>query len=497
MDRNREKQNRYLLWGLALCLAAAYAGLCFNDSVWADEAYTMLLVQKPWPEAWELLLSDVHPPLYYIIVKLVCAKAGYPVQAVKGISVVFVFLTMALGILLVYPDFGKKTAAVYIAAVGLMPQLIRHGVELRMYPQTMFFVTACGLLAVSLQKHRRERAQVWRWTGFWASGVAAAYTHYYGLVSVAWIYGFLLCSLIVSHHCDRRRSGLAREVSEGRGALREMRGWLFCLAASIAVYLPWIFVFAGQAGAVGENYWIERPSVGTAVRWAGWLYKTEVMPVSLLFTAVFAIGFPWLLRKGIAGGRKEPLAGAAGYGVLLLTVLTGVAASVLFRPVFVPRYMIPAAGLAAFGLAVFAAGLPRRLTALLCVLMLLCGGVGYRDVWKEEYGTRTAQTRAELERMLKPGDLLAYDYDHVGLVLEYYFPDYKVKYWEDVDWNGSGGIWYCQVFNELTEEQMKEMELDFTQMGEYGLDEYSFRLYRIRRTVESCMKTAADRTAKQ
>ena len=70
--KEEEKQKRYLLWGLVLALTAACAGLCFNDSVWADEAYTMLLVQKPWPEAWKLLISDVHPPLYYIIVKLVC-----------------------------------------------------------------------------------------------------------------------------------------------------------------------------------------------------------------------------------------------------------------------------------------------------------------------------------------------------------------------------------------------------------------------------------------
>ena len=81
-----EGQDKYLLWGLTICLTAAYAGLCFNDSVWADEAYTMLLVQKPWPEAWRLLLSDVHPPLYYIIVKLVCTVFGYQVPVVKGIS---------------------------------------------------------------------------------------------------------------------------------------------------------------------------------------------------------------------------------------------------------------------------------------------------------------------------------------------------------------------------------------------------------------------------
>ena len=456
-----EKENKVLLWGLTLGLGAAYAGLCFNDSLWADEAYTMLLVQKPWPEAWKLLISDVHPPLYYMIVKLICTLFGYSVPVVKGISAAFICLTMLQGIWLIGPEFGKKTAAIYIAAVGLMPQLIRHGVEPRMYPQAMCFVTACGLLAYSLRKHRRERGLFWRWIGFWAFGTAAAYTHYYALVSVAWIYGFLLLAFLF----DRA----VRKTA--------VRRWLLCLAVSIAAYLPWLFVFVGQAVQVEENYWIEQPSLGTAIRWAGWLFKTEAMPVSLLFTVVFAFGFVWLLWRGITEQREELLAGAAGYGILFLTVLTGVTAGILFRPVFVPRYMIPAAGLAAFGLAVFIAQMPRRLTALLCGLLLLTGGLGYRDVWKEEYGIQTARTRSEIERMLKPGDRLIYDYGHIGLVLEYYYPDYEVAYWEDVDW--SGDIWYCQVFNELTEERMEELGLDRTLKGEYGLDEYSFRLYQI------------------
>lgn len=463
--KEEEKQKRYLLWGLVLALTAACAGLCFNDSVWADEAYTMLLVQKPWPEAWKLLISDVHPPLYYIIVKLVCTVFGYAVPVVKGVSVFFVFLTMALGILCICPDFGIKTAAVYIAAVGLTPQLIRHGVELRMYPQAMFFVTACGLLALSLWKRRTERG-LWRWIGFWAFGMAAAYTHYYALISVAWIYGFLLAALL-------------SEKGAGKIAVRR---WFFCLFASAAAYLPWLFVFAGQAVSVEESYWIERPSIRTVIRWAGWLFKTKVMAVSVFFTVIFTFGFLWLLWRGIAGRKEELLAGAAGYGVLLMTVLTGLAASILFRPVFVPRYMICGAGLAVFGLAVFASCLPRQLTALLCGALLLTGGLGYRDVWKEEYETGTARTRTELEQLLKAGDRLVYDYEHIGLVLEYYYPDYEVEYWEDTDWNRSGEVWYCQVFNELTEEEMEKMGLDWTRMGEYGMDEYQFRLYQIRRS---------------
>ncbi len=478
-----EGQDKYLLWGLTICLTAAYAGLCFNDSVWADEAYTMLLVQKPWPEAWRLLLSDVHPPLYYIIVKLVCTVFGYQVPVVKGISAFFIFLTMLLGITRVYPDYGRKTALLYIAVVGLMPQLLRHGVELRMYPQAMFFVTACGLLAVSLWRRQGERASLRQWIGFWAAGVAAAYTHYYGLVAVAWIYGLLLWCFAYVFYRERRRTCLALKVLKDKILSQGIRRWFLCLFASIAAYLPWLFVFLRQTSQVGETYWIEQPSLRTAVRWAGWLFKTEVMPVSILYTLVFVLGFLWLLWRGMAGRREELLSGAAGYGVLLLTVLTGLSATLLFRPVFIPRYMIPAAGLAAFGLAVFEAQLPRRLTALLCGLMLLVGGLGYRDVWREEYGTQTAETRSELEQLLKPGDRLVYDYEHIGFVLEYYYPDYEVEYWADTDWNESGDVWYCQCFRELTEERMEEMGLGWTLVGEYGLDEYSFRLYRIQSVV--------------
>lgn len=462
----QKKEDKIHLYILVVCLTVAYAALCHNDSVWADEAYTMLLVQKPWPEAWEMLVHDVHPPLYYVIVKLVCMAVGYTVPVVKGVSVCCVCLLLLLGVWLVYPDFGKKTAVCYILTAGMMPQMFRHGVELRMYAMAAFYVTACGFLALRLWFNRSDGGRRRTWAGFCTAGLAAAYTHYFALISIAWIYVLLLAALILEKRNDIRPSVAIRR-------------WLFCLAASVVLYVPWLFVFAAQAVQVRESYWISLPSVGTMVRWTGWLFKTAYMPVSVLYSVLFVFGFVGLLYYGLS--RKQPvlLAGAAGYGVLLLTVLTGVAVTFLVKPVFVPRYMIPAAGLAAFGLAVFAGRLRGRFPVLFCVSALLIGGLGYRDVWKEEYGIRTARTRAMLDQTVQSGDTLVYDYEHLKWVLEYYYPDHVIKSCDAADWNSPGTIWYCQIFREVTEEDMDRLGREWTFMGEYEMDQYAFRLYRI------------------
>ncbi len=491
MERNNQKKSK-MEYAAAAAIILLYALLCANRSVWADEAYTMLVVEKPWPQAWDIIIHDVHPPLYYIIVKLACTLTGYTVPAVKAVSVFFQSAALLLGIWLVKPLFGRKTAYCYMVILGLMPQLIRYGVELRMYPAAMFFVTACGLAAVWLWKNQEKEPSRRMWLLFWGAGIAAAYTHYFALIAVAWIYLLLLAGFYfhagqiyyVKKTC-RQDSPSAAEPSLRRvpfrkgGPSRGIKKWLLCLAASAAAYLPWLAVFAGQAAGLGESYWIAAPSLTEMIRWAGWLFKTSCMPLSMAFTALFAAGFPAAVWLAVRKKDLDMAAAAAGWGVRLLTVGTGAAVTFLINPVFIPRFMLPAAGLAALGMALFLSRLPRRLPAVCLAAALVLGAQGYRDVWAEEYGNQTEETLGYLDRELEPGDLLVYDYQHLEFVLAWYYPEYEAVSSEDFDWDTQGRKWYFQIFQDLTEDEMNEKGMDWTMEGKYGIDEYQFFLYRI------------------
>jgi len=38
----------------------------FDNSIWGDEAFTILTVKNSWQGFWNIIVCDVHPPLYYL-----------------------------------------------------------------------------------------------------------------------------------------------------------------------------------------------------------------------------------------------------------------------------------------------------------------------------------------------------------------------------------------------------------------------------------------------
>ena len=55
---------------LSAGLLAVSVFLCFSDDIWYDELFTMGLASQPFGELISITARDVHPPLYYVIVKL-------------------------------------------------------------------------------------------------------------------------------------------------------------------------------------------------------------------------------------------------------------------------------------------------------------------------------------------------------------------------------------------------------------------------------------------
>jgi uncharacterized membrane protein len=54
---------------------------------WYDEAYTGNLIRLSWDRLWSVLVSDVHPPLYIVLLKLYAAVFGDGVMALRSFSV--------------------------------------------------------------------------------------------------------------------------------------------------------------------------------------------------------------------------------------------------------------------------------------------------------------------------------------------------------------------------------------------------------------------------
>lgn len=66
-----ENVKRIGYYLIPICLFIIYLQTAFNNCIWLDEAFSMSMIKQSF---WEMICNtaiDVHPPLYYIILKMI------------------------------------------------------------------------------------------------------------------------------------------------------------------------------------------------------------------------------------------------------------------------------------------------------------------------------------------------------------------------------------------------------------------------------------------
>lgn len=116
--------------------------------VWYDEAYSGLLVRQSWPDMFALIRADVHPPVYYVILKSWVAVAGSSdfalrlPSAVAGILLIpaaFWFMQLLQKERSQTKNSWISLGAAYLIAIN--PFLIEYSQEARGYTLVALFMT--------------------------------------------------------------------------------------------------------------------------------------------------------------------------------------------------------------------------------------------------------------------------------------------------------------------------------------------------------------------
>lgn len=386
---------------LLIVIAVLYGALMFSGAVWYDEAYSMAMIRLSFSDICSVTAQDVHPPLYYFMLKCFTAPFGYSLLAAKVFSVLPLLLTMILGYVKLSDIVNKKAGLIFAMMFSLLPIMTMFSVEIRMYGWASFFVTGCGLFAYTAQRDGK-------FSHFAVSAVfaaAAAYTHYFALVSAGIIYAILLAACIKKHR---------------------LKPFFISAAGAVLAYLPWLASFVSQlADKVENEYWIApiTPSV-IGNYFKVWFKCGDYTAIYLTGIAViFALSLTGLL---ICRNKSLKTAALAAASVFVLTNLIGIGASLAVRPVFIERYAVPALPLL---LAACAAGLSligkKSLTVLIGIFFALGFTVNYPSAVREEYHA----SEITLEKYLDDADyeaLICYVDSHLYGVLSYYADDAEV-----------------------------------------------------------------------
>ena len=554
----------YLLLGISVVLLGRSLMLCFSNDIWYDELFTVGMIGHSYGELVELTARDVHPPLYYMITKFfvdlckLILPGVHAVAAAKMVSVLPYFVLLLYSVTFIRKRFGIFTGGVFLFCVVSMPQLSGYTVEVRMYSWALLFVTAAflhGYGAVQGPEDEEERhhgrlsaavygavdvskgekaggsdrtkgmrqkisaqSQKLHGAAMACYALAAAYTQYFAAVAAVMVFLYVLFELLCR---DRSR----------------IREWILWVAAAAAGYTPWLVALYRQVTAVNANYWILPLSWRTFGGCVKFLMKpaftndTLNVVLAVVMTGIYAavmVRQVVFLIKSCHNGRENGAASSrivfmlAGPGVLAGVVLFGFAASMLLRPVFVYRYMIPAMGCFWLSFAVglheiWQAGIPEDGTEgrsgffkmLPAAALLFVVVVGLRDyrafMGEEEYKIRLMKETETALSSIAPGDVVIYNFDQVQAVTAYYLPEETDSYlWcgtpetliqdiirpfgtvEETDalrkWCEEGRtVWFFGSFNSRDDivEEWTAKGLQIEETGSCLLERYWFNLYKI------------------
>ncbi len=394
----------------------------FDNNFWGDEAFSIRLAGMSVSQMLQATAGDVHPPLYYLILIAVCrllGRAGW-VYHLTSLIPYLLFCLFALTVL--RERFGKMVVLLSITFASLLQNALVYNVEVRMYSWAALFV----LLSFYSLYLVMEEGRMWCYLLFTMTSLAAAYTHYYAMMSVAFFY----LALLVLAVRERERIWKVAAV----------------YGLTVVGYAPWLVAMLKTFERTAGGFWLaDIPSIPgclvfffeTDMRWLSALLSLSTF---LLLTGLVARDLGMLrIRRG--GSRISISLQKADrewtyldrwlvWGAMSAagTILLGEMISYLIRPAFMTRYLYPVACVLWLVLSITISRMPwRRPVAIgLWLLIISICLPRYLELYKEERAQDAlcAETKACILDNVGQGDMLLTDGDHLAwTVLGYYVPD--------------------------------------------------------------------------
>lgn len=360
-----------IFMGLAVFIYSSLLTIT-NSSIWFDEAFGVYLTRFDFFEIMKYTAADVHPPLYYIILKIWGSLFGNSEFALRSMSVVFGAVALIFGYLVIKKMFNKQIGWVALLFMSISPMFIRYAQEARMY--TMVFAIAMAatyILILALEKKKR-----WLWVVYGTLLAVGMLTHYF--IALIWLVHWIWV-------------GYLRKDKGGAFERFVQKDWMIAHVVAIALFLPWLPSLINQLLIVQTaGFWIAPVSIETIVNFISniLMYQdgSEVKSWMLVGFAIFvtvATAIVLKVYRDIDNKYKD------GYRLLVALVVVPVVLLVAgslppLRSSFVDRYLLASSALlpALIGISIYLYKYRRQnrmfmsMAAMVVVLMF-----GIANVW--------------------------------------------------------------------------------------------------------------------
>ena len=274
---HRAGRGPVALW-LLLALALALRVWKLSDkNLRLDESTSWYLATGSVSHLVAWTAADVHPPLYYLLLKVWLWIFGDSLAALRSLSVISSMIALYLLFRLVEGAMPRAVCYAVMLWCALSPLSLYQAQEARMYaPATAAVLAACLAYRRWIESGATRRSALLLYA---ISATAALYLHYYTALAVIAIW---LHFLIVG----------ARTAAPDR-IFAVWRAWIVAHVGVAIVYTPWIATAVAQA--TRGQAWRPPVTIGEIPHFAsllvrGLTFGNHPLPELLSLQGVLAIG---------------------------------------------------------------------------------------------------------------------------------------------------------------------------------------------------------------
>lgn len=424
MEKIKEKIKSITLkqWHIAvIVIGIIFVSLgAFHSNLWFDESYSVGLARHTFGEIWSIGGHDVHPILYYWMLRIVYLMTGGTIMAYRIFSVIPIAIMIILGYTHIRKDFGEKTGFIFSFLSAFLPEMAQYAIEIRMYSWAILAVTILALYAYRLTKEDNTK----NWIIFGLSSLASIYLHYYGLMAAGLINVFLLIYLIVK----RRKKGIIFIISFG-------------ILQGLA-YRPWLVNFATQLSNVSSGYWIgfsfpKTPMELLSSQLAGYVKTSDY--TGLLVPTVLALElYAYMIYKTYKYAKAKEDLNSFKWSVIVYfaVILAAIIITALMKTsILYYRYLFVITGLYIFAVS-FILGKEENKIEIVAILSVIAILGVYNNIvmMKDNYDYSNQEPIKYLNENVKEGDTIVYADFGGGSVVAVQFADNQVYFYNADNW---------------------------------------------------------------
>ncbi len=361
----------------------------FHSNIWFDEAYSVGIVEHSFSEIWTIGSHDVHPILYYWMLKIVNIIFGTNIIAYRLFSVLGIVVLGILGLTHIKKDFGAKTGLLFTFFSMFLPAVLNYALEIRMYSWTITFVTLMAIYLYRFIKHKDLKNLIL----FGIFSVTSCYMHYYALVCA----GIINLGLII--YVIKNRKELGKEL---------LTKFFIVETMQVLIYTPWLIVFIRQMMGVGGGFWITIQFPQILIDIINFQFKGNLQEtVPTIFAALLVIYIAYIVIRNIK--NKEDIKPGIIPLVIYAIVIIVMAIFSIISPILYPRYLFTITGLLIFTISYFLVKEDNKfIIGIICGVIMTFALMNSISLKAENYDQSNNKAIEYLKEELQPNDIIVY-----------------------------------------------------------------------------------------